>query len=122
VQAAIAAVHSEAASAEDTDWPQVLALYDVLERLAPSAVTALNRAVALGEVHGPLAALDVVDELGRGALAGHHRLLAVRAHLLERAGDLPAASEAFRQAARLAGNVAEQRFLLLRAARCAAGG
>ncbi|QQQ77434.1 RNA polymerase sigma factor [Saccharothrix sp. 6-C] len=120
VQAAIAAVHSEAATAEDTDWPQVLALYDVLQRLAPSSVTALNRAVALGEVRGPRAALDVVAELERGVLAGHHRLLAVRAHLLERAGDPTAAGEAFRQAARLAGNVPEQRFLLLRAARCAA--
>ncbi|KOX11855.1 RNA polymerase subunit sigma-24 [Saccharothrix sp. NRRL B-16348] len=120
VQAAIAAVHSEAATAEDTDWPQVLALYDVLQRLAPSSVTALNRAVALGEVRGPRAALDVVAELERGVLAGNHRLLAVRAHLLERAGDPDAASETFRQAARLAGNVPEQRFLLRRAARCAA--
>ena len=119
VQAAIAAVHCEAATAEDTDWPQVLALYDVLERLAPSPVTALNRAVALGEVRGPRAALDVVAELERGVLSGNHRLLAVRAHLLERAGDRTAASEAFRQAARLAGAVPEQRFLLLRAARCA---
>ncbi|MCC8244072.1 RNA polymerase sigma factor [Saccharothrix luteola] len=120
VQAAIAAVHSEAATAEDTDWPQILALYDVLERLAPSSVTALNRAVALGEVRGPAAALEVVADLERGVLAGNHRLLAVRAHLLERAGDRTGASEAFRQAARLAGNVPEQRFLLLRAARCAA--
>lgn len=119
VQAAIAAVHSEAASAEDTDWPQVLALYDVLERIAPSAVTALNRAVALGEVHGPHAALDVLADLETGAMAGHHRLFAVRGHLLERAGDRAAACEAFRRAARLAGNVVEQRFLLLRAARCA---
>ncbi|MCE6993322.1 sigma-70 family RNA polymerase sigma factor [Saccharothrix sp. S26] len=118
VQAAIAAVHSEAATAQDTDWPQVLALYDVLERLAPSPVTALNRAVALGEVRGPRAALDVVAELERGELAGHHRLHAVRAHLLEQAGDAEAAGEAFRRAARLAGNLAEQRFLLLRAARC----
>ncbi|MEU4446467.1 DUF6596 domain-containing protein [Actinosynnema sp. NPDC050801] len=118
VQAAIAAVHSEAATPEDTDWRQVLALYDVLQRLAPSSVTALNRAVALGEVHGPRAALEVVAELERGALAGHHRLLAVRAHLLERAGDRDAASAAFREAARLAGNVSEQRFLMLRSARC----
>ncbi|RKT53696.1 RNA polymerase sigma factor [Saccharothrix australiensis] len=122
VQAAIAAVHSEAASAEDTDWPQVLALYDVLEHLAPSAVTALNRAVALGEVRGPRAALEVVAELEGGVLAGHHRLFAVRGHLLERAGDRAAAAEAFRAAARLAGNVPEQRFLRLRAARCASGG
>ena len=118
VQAAIAAVHSEAARTEDTDWPQVLALYDVLERLAPNSVAALNRAVALAEVRGPRAALEVVASLERGVLAGHHRLLAVRAHLLERAGDLAEAGAAFRDAARLAGNVAEQRFLLLRAARC----
>ncbi|QFZ23010.1 RNA polymerase sigma factor [Saccharothrix syringae] len=118
VQAAIAAVHAEAASTGDTDWPQVLALYDVLERLAPNPVTALNRAVALGEVRGPRAALEVVDELGRGVLADHHRLHAVRAHLLERAGDRTAAGEAFRRAASLAGSVPEQRFLLSRAARC----
>ncbi|WP_367131840.1 RNA polymerase sigma factor [Saccharothrix sp. HUAS TT1] len=121
VQAAIAAVHSEAASVEETDWPQVLALYDVLERLAPSPVAALNRAVALGEVRGPRAALDVVADLERGAPAGNHRLLAVRAHLLERAGDPDAAREAFRQAADLAGNTAEQRFLRLRAERCGTG-
>jgi RNA polymerase sigma factor (sigma-70 family) len=122
VQAAIAAVHSEATSAADIDWPQILALYDVLEGLAPSSVTALNRAVALGEVHGPQAALEVVAELEQGVLAGNHRLLAVRAHLLEQAGDLAAASETFRQAARLAGSAPEQRFLLLRAARCASAG
>lgn len=122
VQAAIAAVHCEAATAKDTDWPQVLALYDVLERIAPSPVAALNRAVAVGEVHGPRAGLDAVAELERGVLAGNHRLVAVRAHLLEQAGDRTAASEAFRQAARLAGNVPEQRFLLLRAARCASTG
>ncbi|MET0135005.1 MAG: sigma-70 family RNA polymerase sigma factor [Kibdelosporangium sp.] len=122
VQAAIAAVHSEAASAPDTDWPQILALYDVLEQLAPNAITALNRAVALGEVRGPRAALDVVAELEQGILAGNHRLLAVRAHLLEQAGDLAVASETFRQAARLAGNVPERQFLQLRAARCAPTG
>lgn len=122
VQAAIAAVHCEAASTADTDWRQILGLYDVLERLAPSPVTALNRAVALGEVHGPHAALDIVAELEKGVLAGNHRLLAVRAHLLEQAGELVAASEAFRRAAHLAGSAPEQRFLRLRAARCAAAG
>ena len=122
VQAAIAAVHSEAPTAADTDWPQILALYDVLQRLAPSPVAALNRAVALGQVHGPRAALDAVRELEQGVLAGNHRLLAVRAHLLEQAGDRSAAGEAFRQAARLAGSVPEQRFLVLRAARCASTG
>jgi RNA polymerase sigma factor (sigma-70 family) len=122
VQAAIAAVHSEAATAADIDWPQILALYDVLESLAPNSVTALNRAVALGEVRGPQAALEAVAELEQGVLAGNHRLLAVRAHLLEQAGDLADASETFRQAAHLAGSVPEQRFLLLRAARCASSG
>jgi predicted RNA polymerase sigma factor len=122
VQAAIAAVHSEAATAADIDWPQILALYDVLESLAPNSVTALNRAVALGEVRGPQAALEAVAELEQGVLAGNHRLLAVRAHLLEQAGDLAGASETFRQAAHLAGSVPEQRFLLLRAARCASSG
>jgi RNA polymerase sigma factor (sigma-70 family) len=117
VQAAIAAVHGEAASAEETDWPQILALYDVLERLSPGAVTSLNRAVALGEVHGPRAGLAALADLGEGVLARHHRLHAVRAHLLERAGEHAAAATAFREAARLAGSVPERRFLTMRAAR-----
>ncbi len=115
VQAAIAALHDEAASAEDTDWRQILALYDILERLAPNPVTSLNRAVALGMVRGPHAGLDAVRELETGMLAGHHRLLAVRAHLLEQAGEPAAAATAFQEAARLAGNLPEQRFLLRRA-------
>ncbi|PRY38790.1 RNA polymerase sigma factor [Umezawaea tangerina] len=117
VQAAIAAVHDEAASVETTDWPQILALYDLLDRLAPSPVAALNRAVAVGEVHGPQAGLAALDELRTGVLADHHRLLAVHAHLLEQAGDHASAAERFQEAARLAGSVPEQRFLLSRAAR-----
>jgi RNA polymerase sigma factor (sigma-70 family) len=119
VQAAIAALHDEAASAEDTDWRQILALYDILERLAPNPVTSLNRAVALGMVRGPHAGLDALREVETGMLAGHHRLLAVRAHLWEQAGEPAAAATAFQEAARLAGNLPEQRFLLRRAARCA---
>ena len=118
LQAAIAAVHAESPSAEDTDWPQVLAFYTLLERLAPNPVTTLNRAVALGMVSGPGAGLAVVSELETGVLAGSHRLLAVRGHLLERAGQTSAAAAAYQEAARLAGSLPEQRFLLERAAKC----
>jgi RNA polymerase sigma factor (sigma-70 family) len=119
LQAAIAAVHAESPSVQDTDWSQVLALYTLLERLAPSPVTTLNRAVALGMVNGPGAGLAVVSELETGVLAGSHRLLAVRAHLLERAGQTCAAAAAYQEAARRAGSLPEQRFLLGRAATCA---
>ncbi len=118
LQAAIAAVHAESASVQDTDWPQVLALYTLLERLAPNPVTALNRAVALGMVRGPGAGLAVVRELETGVLADSHRLLAARAHLLERAGQKSAAAAAYQEAARRAGSLPEQRFLLGRAADC----
>jgi predicted RNA polymerase sigma factor len=118
LQAAIAAVHAESPSAQDTDWPQVLALYTLLERLAPNPVTTLNRAVALGMVSGPGAGLAVVSELENGVLAGSHRLLAVRAHLLERAGQASAAAAAYQEAARLTGSLPERRFLLGRAASC----
>ena len=118
VQAAIAALHDEAPSAEATDWPQILALYEILERLAPNPVTTLNRAVAVGMVRGPRAGLALLRELEPGVLAGNHRLLAVRAHLLERAGEAAAAAGAYREAARLAGSRPEQRFLVQRAARC----
>ena len=118
LQAAIAAVHAEAPSAQATDWPQVLALYTLLERLAPNPVTTLNRAVAVGMVDGPRAGLAVLRELESGILAGSHRLLAVRAHLLERAGHASAAAAAYQEAARLARAVPEQRFLLGRAADC----
>ena len=120
LQAAIAAVHAESASPADTDWPQVLALYSLLERLAPNPVTTLNRAVAVGMVRGPEAGLAVVSELEGGVLGGSHRLLAVRAHLRERAGQASAAAADYQEAARRASSVPEQRFLLGRAARCAA--
>ncbi|WNV88126.1 DUF6596 domain-containing protein [Umezawaea sp. Da 62-37] len=117
VQAAIAALHDEAASVDTTDWPQILALYDLLDRLAPNPVAALNRAVAVGVVHGPRAGLAAVDDLRSGVLADNHRLLAVQAHLLEQAGDHASAAARFQEAARLAGSLPEQRFLLSRAAR-----
>ncbi len=88
LQAAIAAVHDEAATMADTDWPQILSLYDLLERLAPNPFTTLNRAVAAGMVHGPEAGLQVLAELAADKrMARHHRLLAARAHLRELAGE-----------------------------------
>ncbi|QXJ19596.1 sigma-70 family RNA polymerase sigma factor [Actinomadura graeca] len=116
VQAAIAAVHAEAGRPEDTDWPQIAALYRLLEGLDPSPVVTLNRAVAVAMARGPregLAVLGTVEE----ELAGHHRLHAVRAHLLEMAGEGGAAREEFRVAARLTVSLPEQRYLRARASR-----
>jgi RNA polymerase sigma factor (sigma-70 family) len=118
VQAAIAAVHDEASTAEETDWPQILALYEVLERVSPGPMVTLNRAVALAMVHGPrpgLALLGTLDSDDR--MAHTHRLEAVRAHLLEITGDVAAARESYRRAARMTASVPEQRYLALRAAR-----
>ncbi len=118
LQAAIAAIHDEAASADETDWPQILALYDVLERVSPGPVVTLNRAVAVAMVNGPRAGLAVLGTLEDDErIARTHRLEAVRAHLLELAGDLPAAREAYLGAARRAVSVPEQQYLALRAAR-----
>jgi RNA polymerase sigma factor (sigma-70 family) len=118
VQAAIAAVHDEAPTADDTDWPQVLALYDLLARMAPNPVVALNRAVAVAMVHGPQAALAELGGLDADErMADHHRLHAVRAHLHEMAGDLDAARAGYRRAARLTTSRPEQRYLEGRAAR-----
>jgi len=112
LQAAIAAVHDEAPSADATDWAEVLALYDLLERVAPNPMTTLNRAVAVAEVHGPSAGLAVLDTVADDErIAGHHRLHAVRAFLLERAGDTDAARSAYREAVRRATSVVEQRHL-----------
>jgi len=120
LQAAIAAVHDEAPRAEDTDWPQVLALYNHLQVLAPGPMVTLNRTVAVAEVHGPRAALEQLTAAAADpALAGHHRLHAVRAHLLEDAGDPDAALVAFRLAARTTLSVPEQRYLEARADRLA---
>jgi predicted RNA polymerase sigma factor len=120
VQAAIAAVHAEAESAADTDWPQILRLYDLLQKLAPGPMVALNRAVAVAEVHGPRAGLELLGELEDDRrLARHHRLEAVRAHLLERAGDRGAARSSYLAAARLTTSLPERRYLEARAARLA---
>ena len=118
LQAAIAAVHDEAARAEDTDWPQILALYNHLQALAPGPMVTLNRIVAVSEVHGPRAALEQLTAAAADpALAGHHRLHAVRAHLLEAAGDRDAAQVEFRLAARGTLSAPEQRYLEAQAAR-----
>jgi len=118
LQAAIAALHGEAKRAEDTDWPQILHLYDLLERLAPGPMVSLNRAVAVGEVHGPQAGLELLDTLEADKrLRRHHRLQAVRAHLLERAGEPLAAQRGYLAAARLTTSLPERRYLEARAAR-----
>ncbi len=123
LQAAIATLHAEASSVEATDWPQILALYTVLLRLTASPVVALNRAVAVAMVHGPRAGLDLVADLDRDpSLESGHRLEAVRAHLLERLGDLPSAIASFRASAARAPNAVEQRYLLRKAARLAGEG
>ncbi|MFJ9774257.1 RNA polymerase sigma factor [Kitasatospora sp. NPDC101157] len=117
VQAAIAAVHSEAATARDTDWPQVLALYDLLLRFDANPVVALNRAVAVAMVHGPAAGLALLDDLATDKrLARHHRLLATRAHLLARLGTDPAAAaHTYRLAASRTTSAPERRYLTARA-------
>ncbi|HWL90550.1 MAG TPA: RNA polymerase sigma factor, partial [Actinomycetota bacterium] len=118
LQAAIAAVHDEAASAEDTDWPQILALYEVLERVSPGPVVTLNRAVAVAMVDGPRAGLALLGTLDDDDRMVHtHRLDAVRGHLLELAGDDAGARESYLRAARMTASIPEQRYLSLRAAR-----
>ena len=118
LQAAIAAVHDEAPSAEDTDWSQILALYEVLERVTPGPVVTLNRAVAVAMVDGPRAGLALLGTLDADERMSHtHRLDAVRGHLLELAGDPVAARESYLRAARMTASVPEQRYLALRAAR-----
>jgi predicted RNA polymerase sigma factor len=118
LQAAIAAVHAEAARADDTDWPQILALYELLARLAPNPMVTLNHAVAVAMVHGPRAGLALLETLDADErMAGHHRLHAVRAHLLEMAGDHAAARSRYRLAARRTTSLPEQRYLEARAAR-----
>jgi RNA polymerase sigma factor (sigma-70 family) len=118
LQAAIAAVHDEAPRAEDTDWPQILALYELLERIAPNPMVTLNHAVALAMVRGPRAGLALLGTLNADdRVADHHRLDAVRAHLLEMAGDRAAARGSYRSAARRTTSLPEQRYLEARAAR-----
>jgi RNA polymerase sigma factor (sigma-70 family) len=118
LQAAIAAIHDEAPSDDETDWPQILALYDVLEQVSPGPVVTLNRAVAVAMVDGPRAGLAVLGTLDADDRMAHtHRLEAVRGHLLELAGELGAARESYRRAARMTASVPEQRYLAMRAAR-----
>jgi RNA polymerase sigma-70 factor (ECF subfamily) len=112
VQAAIAACHATADTAEDTDWVQIAALYGRLRELAPSPVVELNRAVAVAMADGPAAGLAIVDELtATGALPGYHLLPAARADLLRRLGRPREAAVAFREALDLVANAAERRFL-----------
>jgi RNA polymerase sigma factor (sigma-70 family) len=115
LQAAIAALHDRAGRVEDTDWPQILALYGLLERMTGSPVVALNRAVAEAMVHGPAAGLKHLERI-EATLAGHHRLDAVRAHLYERAGDPAPAIAHYRAAAARTASEPEKRYLILRAA------
>ncbi|RKR86717.1 RNA polymerase sigma factor (sigma-70 family) [Micromonospora pisi] len=118
LQAAIAAVHSEAVRAEETDWPQIVELYRLLEKVAPNPMVTLSHSVAVAMVHGPGAGLDLLEPLvADDRLAGHHRLHAVRAHLLELAGDRSAALASYRRAARLTTSLPEQHYLHRRAAR-----
>jgi RNA polymerase sigma factor (sigma-70 family) len=118
LQAAIAALHTAAPRAEDTDWAQIEQLYRLLERLAPNPVVTLNRAVAVAEVHGPRAGLDLLAGLdGDRRMAANHRLDAVRAHLLEQAGDRTGARAAYLRAARRTTSIPEQRYLTARADR-----
>jgi predicted RNA polymerase sigma factor len=118
LQAAIAAVHDEATDVDATDWPQILALYDVLARLAPGPMVALNRAVAVAMVRGPAAALaELNDAAADPALSGHHRVDAVRAHLLDELGDRDAARKYYLRAAQRTRSLPERRYLLARATR-----
>jgi RNA polymerase sigma-70 factor (ECF subfamily) len=111
LQAAIAGVHAAAANAESTDWSQIVALYDHLHALRPNAVVALNRAVAIGELHGPARGLEALDSLDAAALNAYQPYHAARADLLTRVGDGAAAIAAYDRAIELSGNAAERRFL-----------
>ncbi|HVV91260.1 MAG TPA: sigma-70 family RNA polymerase sigma factor [Solirubrobacterales bacterium] len=118
LQAAIAAAHDRARRPEDTDWGEILALYGLLERVAPGPMVALNRAVAMAMAEGPQAGLALLVEL-EPQLEGHHRVHAVRAHLFELAGDVPGAHVEYTRAAELTASLPEQRYLTRRAARLA---
>jgi predicted RNA polymerase sigma factor len=123
LQAAIAAVHSEAASAGETDWAEVLALYELLDRVAPNPMATVNRALAVAMVRGPDAGLGLLASLdGDSRVARHHRLFAMRGHLLEMDGSLAAARAAFEEAARRTASAPEKRYLLRRANACPADG
>jgi RNA polymerase sigma factor (sigma-70 family) len=116
LQAAIAAVHDEAPTMDDTDWPQILSLYGLLEKAAPNPMTTLSRAVAVAMVHGPRAGLELVAALeSDGQMARSHRLLATRAHLRELAGDRDGAVSDYQEAARRTASLRERRYLAGRA-------
>jgi RNA polymerase sigma factor (sigma-70 family) len=118
LQAAIAATHADAATAEQTNWPQVHALYLILDRIAPNPMVTLNRAIALAETKGPQAGLALLATLDNDErMARHHRLLSVRAHLLEKTGDTAGAYEHYQRAAKATASIAEQRYLRSRASR-----
>ena len=121
LQAAVAALHDEAARAEDTDWPQILALYGLLERMSDNPMVSLNRAIAAAMVHGPAVGLEMIDRLSDDArLRGSHRVDAVRAHLYERLGDTARAIEHYRAAADRTASIPERDYLTTKAARLAA--
>jgi RNA polymerase sigma factor (sigma-70 family) len=122
LQAAIAAIHDEAPTAEATDWPQITALYELLMRISDNPVVTLNHAVAVAMARGPRAGLDLLGKLEADQrIAADHRLHAVRAHLLEMAGDRVAARAAYLVAARRTLNLPQQRYLHAQAARLANG-
>jgi RNA polymerase sigma factor (sigma-70 family) len=122
LQAAIAAVHDEAATADATDWRQISAIYGVLERVSPGPVVTLNRAVAVAMVDGPLAGLALLGTIeGDPGLAHTHRFDVVRGHLLELAGRQASAAEAYRSAMRGTASIAERRYLALQVARITEG-
>jgi len=118
LQAAIAAVHDEAEEAEGTDWPQILVLYELLRRMSDNPMVMLNHAIAAAMVNGPRVGLELLDNVeADGRLAGHHRLDATRAHLLEMAGEYGAAEVRYRAAAARTGSLPERDYLLTQAAR-----
>jgi len=118
LQAAIAAVHDEAARAEDTDWPQILALYGLLKRMSDNPMVTLNHAIAAAMVHGPATGLKLLEPLDADLrLASHYRLDAVRAHLFEMAGDHPAAIAHYQSAARRTTSIPERDYLTRQVAR-----
>jgi predicted RNA polymerase sigma factor len=120
LQAAIAAVHDDAARAEDTDWPQILALYTLLETLSDNPMVTLNRAIAIAMVEGPGAGLERLKMLDQDArMKDHHRLYAVRAHLLEMAGDHQGAIAHYREAAGRTTSIPERNYLVAQAGRLA---
>jgi predicted RNA polymerase sigma factor len=114
----VAALHDEASRVEDTDWPQILALYELLMRMSDNPMVVLNHAIATAMVHGPSKGLALLNALESDSrIAGHHRLDAVRAHLFEMSGDHPAAITHYQAAARQTTSVPERNYLIAQAVR-----